>query len=220
MGIFQLFMQNGRFDVAAYAAFLLVGFFAFAYHEFAHALMADRLGDDTPRRYGRITLNPFPHIDRLGFILLAIFGFGWATTPVNPGNFRGNPRLGHALVAVVGPLANLLMAFMFALLGRGLIMAFGEIPQIFVNLVFWGVWLNCILLFFNLLPVPPLDGFTILLGILPGELAYRLMPLRQYGMIIFLAVFFLLPAININVVGNVFGWAFQLASLLMGPGIL
>jgi Zn-dependent protease len=174
------------------------------------------LGDDTPRQYGRITLNPFPHIDRIGFLLLAIFGFGWATTPVNPSKFRGNPRYGHALVAVAGPLANLLMAIIFATLSRSFVLLIGSVPEIFVDLVFWGVWLNCILLFFNLLPVPPLDGFTILLGMLPAELAYRLMPLRQYGMYIFLIIFFLLPMANIPVVGFIFNWAFRLTSFLLG----
>lgn len=198
----QLFMTETGFNFSGYISFLLVAFFAFAYHEAAHAYMADYLGDPTPRTYGRITLNPFPHIDRMGFILLALVGFGFATTPVNPNALRGNPRQAHALVAVVGPIANLTMALLFAGLFRVMVMVdfFGvDWVREFVVI---GVWLNLLLFVFNLLPIPPLDGFTILLGTLPAELAYQLMPLRQYGFLIFMGVFFLLPAVGLDI----FGW--------------
>ncbi len=216
MGIFPLFMRDGQFDISGYLSFLLVAFFAFAYHEFAHALAADRLGDDTPRLAGRMTLNPFPHIDRLGFILLALLGFGWATTPVNPSRLKGNPRQSYALVAAAGPLANLLMAGLFALLVRMSVNFPGAVPGWIPQLFWIGVWLNCFLFAFNLLPVPPLDGFSILLGILPSEMAYRLAPLRQHGFIIFMVIFFLLPMINIQVFGTIFQQAFRLAGLMAG----
>ena len=216
MGIFPLFMENGRFDIVGYLSFLLVAFFAFAYHEFAHAITADQLGDDTPRRAGRITLNPFPHIDRVGFILLALLGFGWATTPVNPGRLRGNPRQSYAIVAAAGPLTNLLMAAIFAGLVRLSVPLSEAVPESVIQFFWIGVWLNCFLFAFNLLPVPPLDGFSILLGILPPELAYRLEPLRQYGFIIFLVIFFVLPMINIELFSSIFRQAFRLAGLLAG----
>lgn len=216
MGIFQVFIRDGEFRYIAYAGFLVVALFAFAYHEFAHALMADRLGDDTPRNHGRITLNPFPHISLLGFILLATIGIGWATTPVNPSKLAGNPRLSHALVALVGPLANLFMALFFAAAGSVLNLAALNQPEFVESAIYWGVWLNTILLFFNLLPIPPLDGFTILLGFLPGPLAQAVAPLRRFGMLAFLLVIFLLPSIGIDVLGVVFGWAFSLTSLLLG----
>lgn len=216
MGIFQIFIEDGQFRYIAYAGFLLVALFAFAYHELAHALMADRLGDDTPRNHGRITLNPFPHISLLGFILLATIGIGWATTPVNPSKLQGNPRLSYALVAVVGPLANLFMALFFAALGAFLNLFSISMPEFIASAVYWGVWLNTILLFFNLLPIPPLDGFTILLGFLPGSLAQLIAPLRRFGMLAFLLILFLLPSMGIDVLGVVFGWAFSLTSLLLG----
>lgn len=218
MGIFNLFMTDGRFDFVGYLSFLFVAFFAFAYHEFAHAIAADRLGDDTPRKAGRMTLNPFPHIDRVGFVLLALLGFGWATTPVNPSQLKGNPRQSYAIVAVAGPLANLIMAAFFALLLRLAALDFFPVPDQLLQLFWIGVWLNCFLMVFNLLPVPPLDGFSILLGVLPAELAYRLMPLRQYGFLIFMAIFFLLPMANIELFSNIFRQAFRLAGMMAGFG--
>src|SRR5690606_4863653 len=103
------------FDIATIIAFIITATLAFAYHEFAHAIVADRLGDPTPRSYGRITLNPFVHLDLFGMVMLILAGFGWAMTPVNPNNLRGNPRTSYAIVALAGPVANLIMAILFAL---------------------------------------------------------------------------------------------------------
>lgn len=191
--------------VGAVIAFAIVIILAFAYHEFGHAIVADKLGDPTPRRHGRITLNPFPHLSMQGLVMLFLFGFGWATTPVNPNALRGNKRRSHALVAIAGPAMNLLMALLFAA-------AYTQIDKIpfpegssgdqwatFVDTLCWqGILWNCVLMYFNLMPIPPLDGFTILQGILPLELAYRLDFLRQYGMIILLGAIFLLPRAGIN----------------------
>ena len=96
-------------------AFAITAILAFAYHEFAHAFVADRLGDPTPRDNGRITLNPFPHLSVFGLIMLFLVGFGWAVTPVNPSLLRGNYRRSMAMVAIAGPLANLAMAILWAL---------------------------------------------------------------------------------------------------------
>jgi Zn-dependent protease len=213
--IFNLFTQNGVFDFSGYLSFLMVAFLAFAYHEFAHAWTADWLGDPTPRSYGRLTLNPFPHIDPVGFVLLALFGFGWATTPISPHMLRGNPRQSHAIVSVAGPVANLLMAIAFALAFRVSIAA-GLESRWVLQFFFTGIWLNCLLCIFNLLPVPPLDGFSILLGILPPDLAYQLEPLRQYGLYMFLLLFLILPVMGIGVVGQIFTYAFQLAFWMAG----
>lgn len=198
----------GDFDIATIIAFLLTATLAFAYHEFAHAIVADRLGDYTPRSYGRITLNPFVHLDAFGMLMLVLAGFGWATTPVNPNNLRGNPRTSYAVVAASGPAANLLMAVLWAVPIRlGLVgLAFANpeatfaLPTAF-QLCYMGVQINLLLFAFNLMPIPPLDGFTILLGILPPEMAYQLTPLRQYGTIIILLVIFLLPRVGLNVLG-------------------
>lgn len=197
------------FGVAGFIAFIITATLAFAYHEFAHAIVADRLGDYTPRSYGRITLNPFVHLDVFGMIMLVLVGFGWATTPVNPNNLRGNPRTSFALVALAGPAANLLMAIIWAIPIRlGLADPFSvgpaigplQLPSLYQFLTI-GVQINLLLLAFNLMPIPPLDGFTILMGVLPPEMAYRLTPLRQYGTIILLVVIFILPRIGLNVIG-------------------
>lgn len=92
----------GDITVPLFIAFAFTALLAFAYHEFAHAFVADRLGDDTPRQFGRLTLNPFVHLDIFGTLMLLLVGFGWASTPVNPRNLRGNPRTAHAVVAVAG----------------------------------------------------------------------------------------------------------------------
>ena len=166
--------------------------------------MADSLGDPTPRNHGRMTLNPFKHLDRTGMFMLLIFGFGWATTPVNPSMLRGNKRASMALVAVAGPIANLIMLAIFGLFMR--LDLTGSLPTFLDNNFFdtlWriGVFFNALLFVFNMLPIPPLDGFTILTGILPADLAYRLMPLRQYGMMILMGAIFLLPMVGFDFFG-------------------
>lgn len=191
-----------------FVAFLITVVFAFAYHELAHAIVADRLGDNTPREYGRISLNPIVHLDRIGMLMLVLIGFGWATTPVNPYRLRGNPRTSMAIVALAGPVANLIMAFVWGLAIRfGLLdptYSTGFIPTVY-QVFQMGVTINLFLAIFNLLPIPPLDGFTILIGILPAELAYRLEPVRQYGTLIIMAVFFLPFVLGRSLVSDVIG---------------
>ncbi len=197
-------------------AFIVVIILAFAYHEFAHAIVADYLGDPTPRAHGRITLNPWPHISLQGLIFLLLFGFGGAFTPVRPHLLRGNMRRSHALVAVAGPAANILMAVVFA----GIFRALADSELMFNpwvrSFLFYGVFLNIFLALFNLLPVPPLDGFTILQGIVPNELARQLDPLRQYGMIGLIAIFFLLPRVGFNIMRPLFDAINLVQSFLIG----
>lgn len=195
----------GDITLIGFATFIIVAILAFAYHEFAHAIVADRLGDPTARSQGRITLNPFKHLDKTGMFMLILVGFGWATTPVNPSMLRGNKRVSMAIVAVAGPIANLIMMFFFAFIMR--LDVTGSLPAILDNQFFdslWrvGVWLNALLFVFNLMPIPPLDGFTILTGILPAEIAYKLMPLRQYGMMILMGVIFGLPFLGFDIIGS------------------
>jgi Zn-dependent protease len=212
-----LFLRGADYLIPTAISFFIIAVIAFAYHEFAHAIVADRLGDPTPRSYGRITLNPIPHLDRTGLILLLLIGFGYAFTPINERYLRGNPRTSHAIVAVAGPLMNLFLALLMALpvrLGLVTVQAPGQfLPSIYSFLVF-GVYFNLLLFAFNIIPIPPLDGFRILLGILPPEMAYRLQGLYQYSQIIFLAAFFLLPAVGINfafeVIQPVIGYFFPL----------
>ena len=190
---------------------------AFAYHEFGHAIVADRLGDPTPRQNGRITLNPIPHLSLIGLIMLVVAGFGWATTPVTPSYLRGNIRRSYAIVSVAGPAANLIMALMWA--GIALLMGFlgpdffqtmpDFLASLLVALPQWGIIMNFFLMFFNLMPIPPLDGFSILLGILPYEMAAQLEPLRRYGLIILLLAVFILPSTGIlNPISGMFELSF------------
>jgi Zn-dependent protease len=189
-------------DIPVIISFVITALFAFAYHELAHALVADRLGDPTPRSYGRISLNPFVHLDLFGTIMLLLVGFGWASTPVSPDRLRGNPRTSMAVVAVAGPVANLIMAILLGLpVLFGLVTPEqnGEIMPSAFGFLIIGVQINVLLMVFNLMPIPPLDGFTILLGLLPSELAFQLLPLRQYGTLILIVVIFLLPRVGFSV---------------------
>lgn len=183
-------------DPATLIARVLVLLVAFTLHELAHAVTADYLGDPTPRRMGRISLNPLVHLDLIGTFMLIFSGFGWAKpVMVNPYNMRGDPRRSMAIVAVAGPLTNILLAVIFAVPFRfGLVEATnsGALPSLdFLMLQF--VWINLILAFFNIIPIPPLDGSRILFAVLPAETAYQLRPLEQYGFLILFALIFLVP---------------------------
>lgn len=194
-------------DIPTIIARVIVLLIAFTVHELAHALTADYLGDPTPRRMGRITLNPLKHLDPFGTIMLIIAGFGWAKpVMVNPMNMRGNPRTSMAIVAIAGPLSNLVLAGIAAIFFRldlvdlnSLVMGNASALS-FANLLVQFLYINLALAFFNLLPVPPLDGSKILFAILPAELVYRLRPLEQYGfMILFLVVFFVPQVLDVLV---------------------
>lgn len=206
--------------------FLLVGF---PVHEFSHALAAWRLGDGTARLFGRLTLNPVRHFDPMGGSLLAfsmilstlsgagLFGFGWAKpTPVNPVNLRGGRRA-EALVAAAGPLSNLILAAAAALPLRAIVAARLDVPGLLVEVLFYFIVINVILMIFNLLPIPPLDGSRVLFALLPPATAWRWRPiLEQYGvLILFLAIFIPLP--GGTVVSQVFSViADPLIGLLVG----
>lgn len=173
---------------------------AFTVHELAHALTADYLGDPTPRNMGRITLNPIKHLDPFGTIMLLLAGFGWAKpVMVNPMNMRGNPRTAMAIVAVAGPLSNIVLALLGSIVFRLGLVQFSLVPTPTIDyLLSTFLWINLILAFFNLIPVPPLDGSKILFAILPAELVYRLRPVEQFGFIILIGMIFFFPSI-INV---------------------
>lgn len=153
-------------------------------HELAHAYTADRLGDPTPRRSGRLTLNPLAHLDPLGTILLLVAGFGWAKpVPIDPGYFP-DWRRGIILVSAAGPLANVILAFLF-----GLPFKLGVVlPLLVGHLLATLVLVNAILAVFNLIPVPPLDGSKILIGLLPPHLSLAYARLQNYGVLILFAL--------------------------------
>ncbi len=193
--------------LVAVAIFLVVGF---PVHEFAHALVAYRLGDGTAKLFGRLTLNPLVHLDPLGSAILAIsalaggggFFIGWAKpTPVNPSMLRGGHR-GEAMVAAAGPLSNLALAILAAAVIRIFIaLQLTPSPALdFIGLVItWFLVINISLFIFNLLPVPPLDGSKVLFAFLPRRTVWQVRPfLEQWGFVILLAVMFLPPGDSIG----------------------
>jgi Zn-dependent protease len=132
-------------------------------HEFAHGYAAVKMGDDTPLMQDRLTLNPLKHIDPMGFICLLLFGFGWAKPVIiNRRNFK-NPRRDDAIVAIAGPLANFMTAFLFVgLMKLTMFMPYSLSTQILWEVLQSTVWINLVLMIFNLIPIPPLDGHHIL----------------------------------------------------------
>ena len=198
-----LLLRNPLLAVLYVLAFIV----AIVAHEGNHALVATALGDDTPRRAGRISLNPMRHIDRLGLLMFVLVGFGWASTPVNPYKLRPNPRIGNALVAAAGPVANLLVAAILAIVLReGLATGSGPLLQ----LIFLAMSLNVLLFVLNLIPLPPLDGFTVLVGIVPRHIAAQLRKYEQYGPGILLVLLLVLPMMHVNILGDLFTRVFDL----------
>jgi Zn-dependent protease len=176
-------------------AFIAVGIIiliAFPIHEFAHAMAAYQLGDSTARLFGRLTIDPRAHLDPMGAILLLLAGFGWAKpTPVNPFNLRGG-RSGEAIVAFAGPASNLILAAAAALPLRYILTSGIDVPSVVVNTLVIVVSLNLLLMVFNLIPIPPLDGSKVLFAALDRETEYRIRPvLEQYGFLILIGAVFL-----------------------------
>jgi Zn-dependent protease len=188
-------------QIAELIAILLI---AITWHELAHAVTAQYLGDDTPRRMGHLSLNPFRHMDQYGIALLFISslvgtGFAYGFTPVNERNLRPNPKVGGGIVAVVGPVSNLVLAALLAIplrsanldptygLGRFLALA---------------LFLNVFLAIFNLVPLPPLDGWRVLATFLSPRALYDLRGIVQYGPFILLALFLFEPYLHF------FGWMY------------
>ncbi|WP_442603687.1 site-2 protease family protein [Paenibacillus sp. KN14-4R] len=183
---------------------LLVLMISFSVHEFAHAYTATKFGDPTPRSMGRVTLNPRSHLDVLGTILFVLFGIGWAKPVlINPSRFK-RPRLMSILVSVAGPVSNLVLSFVtlavfFAMIKWGWINSWSVGAKDAV-LVFIGymVKLNLFLFIFNLIPIPPLDGYRILSDSLPRRMAMQLRPYEQWLFYIILLAVFIKPIYNVT----------------------
>ena len=198
-------MSRDVFAVVSIVLFII----ALSVHEAAHAFVAYRCGDTTAKDQGRLTLNPLAHIDPIGTVLLPFvlslasgYSFGWARpVPYNPYNLR-NRRRDEFLVAVAGPISNLLQAFLGTIacalvrVIAHLSLTFGT-PVVYYILLALGlyIYLNCLLAFFNLIPLPPLDGSKIFTVFLEGEALQRYYELQRYSMAILFAVLFLLPRV-------------------------
>ncbi len=205
---------------------LLILMFAFPVHEFAHAWVADRLGDPQPRLDGRLSLSPAVHLDLLGSIILLVSGFGWARPVwISPHILRRRSLAAPMWVALAGPVSNLLLAVICAIpLRMGWLPSYyikSGVDQIdIVRTIFDNfVWINLVLLMFNLIPLAPLDGEKVLEYFLPGPLAVKFEEIRQYGPMILMALLFIGPMTGFDVLGATLGRMVNLVyTLLVGWG--
>jgi Zn-dependent protease len=188
--------MNQLSAVQVFAVWVLPVLFAITVHEVAHGWVASKLGDNTAKALGRLTLNPVKHIDPIGTILipgillfLGGFIFGWARpVPINWHNLR-NPKRDMALVAIGGPASNFIMAFAWAIIAKfgGLLMTYGFAWALAISYMGQaGIMINLMLMYLNLLPIPPLDGWRVVAGILPNSLAARIERFEPLGFILLL----------------------------------
>ncbi|MGI8968366.1 MAG: site-2 protease family protein [Chloroflexota bacterium] len=192
----------GPIDIQRAIETIIILLIAIDIHELAHAIVADRLGDPTPRRLGEISLNPLVHMDQVGIMLLLItsianFGFAYGRTHVTPTNLKFGPQRGNAIVAIAGPLSNLLLAIILGVILSASFNGSFNFTLDQQNFIFLALELNILLFVFNLIPIPPLDGFSVIGGFLTARQMYSLAPLQQYGPLLLLLIFILGPQVGI-----------------------
>ncbi|MBI5650476.1 MAG: site-2 protease family protein [Chloroflexi bacterium] len=195
-------LLSGQFEPTEVLGMLIALILGITVHEFAHAAAATWLGDSLPRQDGRLTLAPHAHLDVMGSLMFLVAGFGWGrAVRYNPYALRAGLRTGPALVALAGPVSNILLAIIFAIPARLLalyamtnrgVFTPGAVNPLSVayELLTWIVLYNLILALYNLIPIFPLDGFSVLLGVLPPQMAEWYERTRQYGMFILLLLVF------------------------------
>ncbi len=188
------------FSLSTIVARLVILFLGIPIHEWAHAWSAYKLGDDTASLQGRLTINPVAHLDPFGSLLLLFSGFGWGKpVPVNPYRMRVNPRLGMALSAAAGPFSNFVLAMLFAIPLR---MGWVTWGSGIGDFLFITIGINLGLMLFNLIPIYPLDGEKVLLGLLPPRWGDSLLRLRPFGMLILAVLLFVLPRLGLDLIGK------------------
>lgn len=205
---------------------LVIGF---TVHEFAHAYTAYKFGDNTAYNAGRVTLNPRVHLDVLGTILILLAGFGWAKpVPVNANRFK-NPRLMSILVTAAGPVSNLIMAFvglviyyLFISLGALEASSPGVQKAFYFFFIKYFVPMNILLFLFNLIPLPPLDGYRIIANLLPLRVRLKLEQNVQWGMFVFLLIVFIPPlrAVTIDPLYSLINEIFWMFNDIIKPWFL
>lgn len=180
---------------------------AITVHEFSHGYIAYRLGDPTAKNAGRLTFNPLSHLDLFGTLAIIFIGFGWAKpVPVDPRNFT-NPRKDNLWVALAGPVSNFISAFVFGLMFRlsAPILAGSQIGEVALSMIYLAVWINLILTIFNLLPIPPLDGFHILEGLVSNEMYLQLQTFVRFGPMILLGLILVSSFSGFHIFAMIFG---------------
>jgi len=198
-----------RFPLEELPFFALAALAGFTIHEFAHAWTAYRFGDDTAEREGRVTLNPMAHLDLIGTLFLLLAGFGWAKpVPVRRSRFR-HPRLMNIIVTAAGPLSNLLLAALgvlalYALHAANVQMSAAGFETFRTFLHYW-LQINMILMLFNLIPLPPLDGYRIAEEFMPLGMRIRLMQYEQWSFFLFL-LFVFIPPLRRATIDPLFDW--------------
>ena len=203
----MLFFDLSFAQIVGIAVALVVGI---TFHEFSHAFIADQLGDHRPRALGRVSLNPVAHIDPVGAIVFVLAGFGWGKpVPVNVYALRPG-RVGMAIVAAGGPIANVLVAVAAAVVYR--LLEIAGVTGLVENVAFFIVLYNLLLAIFNLLPIPPLDGYNVLLAFVPPRTAFTIQRYAPYGVIVLLLLVFL-PG---SPLGLVFDLVRGLTAVLIG----
>ena len=190
--MFDIFTKDGLISFLYTLPALL---FCLSVHEFAHAFTAYKLGDRTQKAMGRLTLNPFSHIDISGFICIALFGFGWGKpVMIDDRNFK-NKAAGNALTAFAGPCSNIIMAIIFTIILKILLITGVILPtinsvvgSIILNMLILTIQFNVVFAIFNLIPIPPFDGSRILYFFLPAKGREYMYKIEQYSFIIVLVI--------------------------------
>lgn len=196
-------MNNGSIEWIEFVAVAVALLFCLPIHEYAHAESAFLLGDSTGQRAGRCTLNPFSHIDVCGMLMFVFLGVGYAKpVPVNTRNLR-KPRRDNAIISLAGPASNLLLALCFLLLAQivneiGSLFGNGQFLLSVIMCLKYVGYINIKLCIFNLMPIPPLDGYHVFLSCVNIRMSYKLMRIEKYGMYIMLGVMMLFTVIKLS----------------------